>query len=124
MKKYIGFGLILLSAWACEPAPVLAPEGLTALQGSRCIYDNRTTVRQLDKQVGTVRITATASNWWIDIYVDGDEETPYCPCNLPKELSEGGTRVEFNAELKEILAGEDGRCQPIRLTYVIKVPQS
>ena len=124
MKKYIVFSILLLGTWACEPTELLPEEGLAPLRGSRCIYDNRETIGLLEKKLGTVRITATATSWSTDIYLDGDEETAYCPCNLPAELSEGGTRVEFSAQLKESIPGENRSCRPIKLTFVRAAPRN
>jgi hypothetical protein len=118
MKKY--FLLLLLAALGCtrdEPA-----DELSVLAREQCTYADRRTVGTLTNRAGVVKITPSGSDKWVDIFLDDDATTPYCPCNLPTAYARQGQRVEFSAELKETLPNERWRCQPVVLTALRKRP--
>ncbi|GAB3167953.1 hypothetical protein [Telluribacter humicola] len=119
MKNYLVLAMFALGAVACEPGE--PKNELATLAESQCSYADRKTVNTLSNREGAVRVTTTESEKWVDIYLNDDPNTPYCPCNIPESLSVEGTRVEFTAEVKEIYDNERWRCQPIVLKSIKKL---
>lgn len=105
---------VILACSSKDSTPSPAPELV-------CEYDSRATVSTLVNQIGTVRLTQTANEVWVDILVDGDSNTRYCACNLPSASTEEGFRFQFSADVKEIYANEKWRCQPIKLTALTAI---
>jgi|GEM_PF-1684942 hypothetical protein len=118
MKTYLTSFVILFAVLACSSDNSPSPE--TELKSS-CDYDSRKTVSTLINQLGTIRLTLSGNETWVDIFVDGDSNTRYCACNLPNSYSEVGFRIQFNADVKEIYANEKWRCQPIKLTTLTAI---
>jgi hypothetical protein len=119
MKNYLILAMFTLGAVACESGE--PKDELSALAESQCSYADRKTVSTLDNRQGAVRVTTTESDKWVDIYLNDDPNTPYCPCNIPESLALEGTRVEFTAEVKETLPNERWRCQPVVLKAIKKL---
>jgi hypothetical protein len=115
MKKFHVFIFVFLfmPLISCEQE-----EEIEILLSSNCNYDNRLTVKEVERIRGTVQLAnQNIANQFI--IVPNDPDLPnLSPCNLPVDLREEGRQIFFSGEIKEVYDNEKLASTPFKLTRI------